>query len=176
MRIFHITLLVLCLNLALANFADSAYKIHRTEDSFGPTTQNLGFNYILSQTVDKSLISLNYASDIYSGYIPVDSQGSYIFYHLYPANGATDSKASINNSYPLILWMQGGPGCSDWLGAMLENGPFTIVNNSQGQQTPELTDINWNQGYNLLYVDQPPGVGFSPVGQNVIVNNSMQSA
>jgi hypothetical protein len=36
---------------------------------------------------------------------------------------------------------------------MIEHGPFTIIMNSEGQPVPVLTNINWNQGYNLLYVD-----------------------
>jgi len=141
-----------------------------------PTQVNENFVYNISQTVNKNLIGLDYAAEIYTGYIPVDDKGSRIFYHLYPANGAKDPKANLNNSYPLILWMQGGPGCSDWLAALTELGPYIIVNDTKGNQVPQLTAINWNQGYNLLFVDQPPGVGFSPIGDGVNLNNSVQAA
>jgi carboxypeptidase C (cathepsin A) len=118
-----------------------------------PTSTNPNFNYVVSQPVNKQEIGLNYEAEFYSGYIPVDNQGSYIFYHVYPSNGANNANANLENNDPLILWMQGGPGCSDWIGAMIEHGPFTIIMNSEGQPVPVLTNINWNQCYNLLYVD-----------------------
>lgn len=144
------------LNLFTGKFEDSEL-----------TTVNPSFNYNTIQKVDKSLINLDYKADFYTGYIPVDSSGSRINYQIFPSNGATDASANFNNSDPLVLWMQGGPGCSDWLGQMTEQGPFTIVNDSHGNQVPQLTSISWNQGYNLLYVDQPVGVGFSPAGKTV---------
>lgn len=169
-----ITIFLIC---TLLHLSLSSSPYFRENGRYTPRTQtNEAFNYQQSLLVNKAAIGLNYAADIYSGYIPVDNLGTYIFYHLYPSNGGLNASASLNNSDPLILWMQGGPGCSDWLGFFLENGPYTIINTTQGTQIPVLTDINWNQGYNILYVDQPPGTGFSPVGNGVDITNSMQAA
>jgi carboxypeptidase C (cathepsin A) len=169
-----ISVFLFCVLLGLIS-CDSPY--FRQSGRYTPKYRtNEAFNYQQSILVDKAAINLTYAADIYSGYIPVDDQGTYIFYHLYPSNGGTNASATLNNTDPLILWMQGGPGCADWLGFFLENGPYTVVNTSTGTQIPVLTDINWNQGYNIMYVDQPPGTGFSPVGQNVSITNSMQAA
>ncbi len=60
---------------------------------------------------------------------------------------------------PLILWMQGGPGCSGLFGAGFENGPFIATGNAA---TPlRLNPLSWNRFANVLYIEQPAGVGFS---------------
>ena len=68
---------------------------------------------------------------------------------------------SRNNSStaPLALWLNGGPGCSSMVGLFQENGPCTF-NNVSGMD-PVLNPYSWNNFANMLYVDQPVGVGFS---------------
>ncbi|KAI4186842.1 MAG: hypothetical protein LQ348_004165 [Seirophora lacunosa] len=44
------------------------------------------------------------------------------------------------------------------LGLFQENGPCHFVN---GETTPSLNEYSWNNYANLLYIDQPLGVGFS---------------
>jgi carboxypeptidase C (cathepsin A) len=60
---------------------------------------------------------------------------------------------------PLALWLNGGPGCSSMFGLFVENGPCTF-NNVSGPN-PVLNSYSWNNVANMLYVDQPIGVGFS---------------
>ena len=43
-----------------------------------------------------------------------------MFYWLFP------SKSGYSESDPLIIWFDGGPGCSDMLGMFYENGPYRI--------------------------------------------------
>ncbi|OCK87501.1 carboxypeptidase S1, CPD-S1 [Cenococcum geophilum 1.58] len=59
---------------------------------------------------------------------------------------------------PLAAWFNGGPGCSSMIGLFQENGPCHFVN---GASTPSLNPYSFNEYANMLYVDQPIGVGFS---------------
>jgi carboxypeptidase C (cathepsin A) len=60
---------------------------------------------------------------------------------------------------PLVLVLNGGPGCSSMPNLFLESGPCTFTNVSGS--TPVLNPHSWNNVANMLYVDQPIGVGFS---------------
>jgi len=90
---------------------------------------------------------------MYSGYVEVNQEyGANLFYYFIESQGnpATD---------PLVLWLQGGPGCSSLFGAFVENGPILI--NATGSLYPN--PWSWNANANLIYVDQPAGTGYSYV-------------
>lgn len=59
---------------------------------------------------------------------------------------------------PLVLWLTGGPGCSSTLALLAENGPCTV--NDDGETTTP-NPSSWNKRANVIWVDQPAGVGFS---------------
>lgn len=91
--------------------------------------------------------------DQYSGYIEVNKKdGRALFYWL--------TEASHNsNSKPLVLWLNGGPGCSSVAyGASEEIGPFRL--NKTGASL-YLNPFTWNKLANLLFLESPAGVGFS---------------
>jgi len=58
---------------------------------------------------------------------------------------------------PLVLWLNGGPGCASELGLFYENGPWTI----NDDLSLETNEHSWNEIANMIYVDQPLGTGFS---------------
>ncbi|KAL6545317.1 Serine carboxypeptidase-like 27 [Orobanche gracilis] len=91
----------------------------------------------------------------YSGYITVNQQsGRALFYWL---TEATENRVSEKS--PLVLWLNGGPGCSSVAyGASEEIGPFRI--NSDGK-TLYINPYSWNKLANLLFLESPAGVGFS---------------
>ncbi|KAG4939353.1 hypothetical protein JHK82_045081 [Glycine max] len=91
----------------------------------------------------------------YSGYVTVNEEaGRALFYWL------VETPASIEpSSRPLVLWLNGGPGCSSiGYGAAEEIGPFRI--NSDGNSLYS-NPYAWNNLANILFLDSPAGVGFS---------------
>jgi len=59
---------------------------------------------------------------------------------------------------PLAFWTNGGPGCSGLIGFMTEMGPFRP--NADGTLKSNY-DYAWNKVANMVYIEQPAGVGFS---------------
>ncbi|OEL13409.1 Serine carboxypeptidase-like 27 [Dichanthelium oligosanthes] len=90
----------------------------------------------------------------YSGYVTVNpARGRALFYWLVEAVPAAGPIA------PLVLWLNGGPGCSSvGYGASEEVGPFRIRPDGQ---TLYLNRNSWNKAANLLFLESPAGVGFS---------------
>ncbi|XP_061358870.1 serine carboxypeptidase-like 45 isoform X1 [Gastrolobium bilobum] len=88
----------------------------------------------------------------YSGYIAVDDQHQRaLFYYFVEAEEDPASK-------PLVLWLNGGPGCSSFgVGAFEEHGPFKPGDNNVLLKN----DYSWNKEANMLYLESPAGVGFS---------------
>ena len=69
------------------------------------------------------------------------------------------AKSVSGNSKDVVLFLNGGPGSSSFLGWFFENvGPFSIVGN-----TTDLTlnPYAWNRFVDLIMVDQPGGVGLA---------------
>ncbi|KAG5234920.1 hypothetical protein OIU78_024637 [Salix suchowensis] len=89
----------------------------------------------------------------YAGYLTVNEQnGRALFYWFYEATAHPDKK-------PLVLWLNGGPGCSSvGYGATQEIGPFIVDTNGHGLK---YNPHSWNTEANMLFLESPVGVGFS---------------
>ena len=87
----------------------------------------------------------------YSGYVALNGTTKNIHYVLVESRNdwTTD---------PLVIWFNGGPGCSSMLGWGTENGPWVMKTFGT---TFERNPYSWNNKANVLYIDQPAGVGFS---------------
>ncbi|KAM7474789.1 hypothetical protein LguiB_022032 [Lonicera macranthoides] len=65
---------------------------------------------------------------------------------------------------PLILWLSGGPGCSNLYDFFYEIGPLTFnyeKSRSNKKPTLELSPYSWTKVANVIFLDQPVGTGFS---------------
>ncbi|KAK7257674.1 hypothetical protein RIF29_31818 [Crotalaria pallida] len=77
------------------------------------------------------------------------SKAARMFYFFFESRNSKDD--------PFVLFLFGGPGCSTEIAVFYENGPFKITNNL----TLEWNEHGWDQAFNMLFVDQPTGTGFS---------------
>ncbi|KAJ0700726.1 putative carboxypeptidase D [Helianthus annuus] len=89
----------------------------------------------------------------YSGYVTVDPHhGRALFYYFAESIHRPSQK-------PLVLWLNGGPGCSSiGGGTMMELGPFRVNNDGK---TLSINKYSWNKVANMLFLESPAGVGFS---------------
>ncbi|KAI7876506.1 serine carboxypeptidase-domain-containing protein [Mucor mucedo] len=70
----------------------------------------------------------------------------------------------------LIIWLNGGPGCSSMDGLFLENGPFRV----QTDLTLTINPGGWQNYATNVYVDQPVGTGFSFANTDSYMHNMNQ--
>ncbi|EKJ69548.1 hypothetical protein FPSE_10259 [Fusarium pseudograminearum CS3096] len=61
---------------------------------------------------------------------------------------------------PLLLWMSGGPGAAGGMGLFVGSGPCVV--NRDGNSTRR-SEYAWTDHANVVYIDQPVGVGFSKI-------------
>eukprot|EP00927_Polykrikos_kofoidii_P073814 TRINITY_DN69833_c0_g1_i1.p1 TRINITY_DN69833_c0_g1~~TRINITY_DN69833_c0_g1_i1.p1 ORF type:complete len:497 (-),score=51.79 TRINITY_DN69833_c0_g1_i1:117-1607(-) len=87
----------------------------------------------------------------FAGYVEVNvSCGSYIYFWLIESQSDPDHD-------PILVWLNGGPGTSSFLGALSENGPFLVSDDGTVSRNP----FSWNRKATYIMIDQPAGVGFS---------------
>nr|QKY15203.1 serine carboxypeptidase 24 isoform a (SCPL24) [Polytomella parva] len=109
-------------------------------------------------------------SNLFSGYITVDDKaGRALFYAL--------AENPQPQNVPLLLWLNGGPGCSSIGGGFLSelgplypipswDGPTSSTPSSSSSSSPpsivlERNPDSWHQFANVLFVESPAFVGFS---------------
>ncbi|GAB2298159.1 Serine carboxypeptidase-like 20 [Dionaea muscipula] len=98
-----------------------------------------------------------FPSKHYAGYVTIDeSHGKKLFYYF------VESERNPKDD-PVVLWLNGGPGCSSFDGFVYEHGPFNFEAATQPGDLPtlHLNPYSWSKVSNILYLDSPAGVGFS---------------
>ncbi|XP_051129621.1 serine carboxypeptidase-like 50 [Andrographis paniculata] len=91
-----------------------------------------------------------------SGYLKVNStSGSSIFYTFYEAQTHENPPTP---TIPILIWLQGGPGCSSMLANLYELGPWLVNQDLSLQPNPA---GSWNRIFGLLFLDSPIATGFS---------------
>ena len=98
----------------------------------------------------------------YTGYFNVNDKDKTTF-------SGFESRNDPKND-PLVIWLNGGPGCSSLCGLALELGPSIINATLQ----PEYNPHAWNSNASVLFLDQPANVGFS-YGGNIPITSDQAS-
>ncbi|GAB1314987.1 hypothetical protein MFIFM68171_05197 [Madurella fahalii] len=90
----------------------------------------------------------------YSGLLPIsndpDEDGNLFFWFFPSTNPAAEKE--------VLIWLNGGPGCSSFEGLLQENGPFLW---QYGTYKPVKNPWSWHTLTNVVWVEQPVGTGFS---------------
>lgn len=86
---------------------------------------------------------------MYTGTFPVNENHGQIFYWLFLKDQEFKG--------PLVIFLNGGPGSSSMIALFEENGPLRV------DKDLKITyiDESWVKVANMLYIDQPIGVGLS---------------
>lgn len=72
----------------------------------------------------------------------------------------------------MVIWLNGGPGCSSMDGALMEIGPYRLKN----KDTLVYNDGSWDEFMNVLFIDNPVGTGYSYVNTDSYVHELTEMA
>ncbi|KPI41427.1 Carboxypeptidase cpdS [Cyphellophora attinorum] len=89
----------------------------------------------------------------YAGLMPISDEknASELYFWFFPSENPAAEKE-------ILIWLNGGPGCSSLEGFLQENGPFLW---QYGTYKPVPNPWTWVNLTNMVWVEQPVGTGFS---------------
>ncbi|RMZ76790.1 hypothetical protein DV737_g4658, partial [Chaetothyriales sp. CBS 132003] len=102
------------------------------------------------KAVDPSSLGVDPGVKQYSGYLDDNDEDKHLFYWFF------ESRNDPEND-PVVLWLNGGPGCSSLTGLFLELGPASIDEKLNVVHNP----YSWNANASVIFLDQPVNVGYS---------------
>jgi len=82
---------------------------------------------------------------------------SNLFCWFFESQKCVDPKEA--GDFPLLIWLNGGPGASSMAGLLLENGPYLQQSDPAG--TIVENPYAWNREAHVMYWDNPVGSGYS---------------
>ncbi|CCJ30701.1 unnamed protein product [Pneumocystis jirovecii] len=91
----------------------------------------------------------------YAGYIDIKDKHFFFWFFESRSDPSRD---------PLLVWLNGGPGCSSMYGLLTTVGPSKL-DLKTGE--PHYNPFSWNQHSSIIFLDQPVNVGFSYSEQRV---------
>ncbi|KAJ4367869.1 hypothetical protein N0V86_009708 [Didymella sp. IMI 355093] len=96
----------------------------------------------------------------YAGLLPISDnpdETRKLFFWFFPSTAEQTPEE-------VTIWLNGGPGCSSLSGLLTENGPFLW---QAGTLAPTQNSYSWTNLTNMLWVEQPVGVGYSQGTPNI---------
>jgi carboxypeptidase D len=96
----------------------------------------------------------------YAGTLPISSNANdtnRLWFWFFPSSNPAACEE-------IVIWLNGGPGCSSLDGLFQENGPFLW---QPGTYQPIQNPYSWVNLTNVIYIDQPITSGFSQGTLNV---------
>ncbi|GMT02790.1 hypothetical protein PENTCL1PPCAC_24964, partial [Pristionchus entomophagus] len=103
---------------------------------------------LITEHLPKLKEELNFRQ--FAGYLDVSEQKQLFYWY-------TETQGDPTKD-PVVLWLNGGPGCSSLQGLLLELGPFRV---SDWGETVTTNPMSWNRFASIIFLDAPAGVGFS---------------
>ncbi|PVH22191.1 hypothetical protein CXQ85_004861 [Candidozyma haemuli] len=140
-------------SLKFKNPASSAKKIARTFD-FHVSDAKLPNHKLRVKSTPEDL-GIDSVKQ-YSGYLDVADEDKHFFFWAFESRN--DPKKD-----PVILWLNGGPGCSSLTGLFFELGPARIGEDLKPVNNPSA----WNNNATVIFLDQPVNVGYSYSSESV---------
>ncbi|KAF8524855.1 alpha/beta-hydrolase [Hysterangium stoloniferum] len=111
----------------------------------------------------------------YAGNLPVNRPGhpndTLFFWGFEKTNGSLTRAVNDSDETPWMIWLNGGPGSSSFLGMLFENGPIHVGNDLSLVDNHQ---FGWSSLADTFWIDQPVGTGFSTADSTGYINSEDQ--
>ncbi|KAG4428662.1 hypothetical protein IFR05_015850 [Cadophora sp. M221] len=147
-------------NLQYARNADKLRKIQQRAAPVKTHDRRGAARYLTESTAKYSVNGTGIpdvdfdVGESYAGLMPISkeaNESSQFYFWFFPSENPAASDE-------ILIWLNGGPGCSSLEGLLQENGPFLW---QYGTLKPVSNPYTWVNLTNVVWVEQPIGTGFS---------------
>lgn len=136
---------------------DGSQKKTKETSDFSVFTSSIDDAYSLRiKPVDPKSLGIDTVNQ-WAGYLDYKDSKHFFYWFFESRNDPVND--------PVILWLNGGPGCSSLIGLFFELGPSSI----NVDLKPVYNPYSWNSNASVIFLDQPVGVGFS-YGDSKVTN------